>query len=396
MNEACAHCERRRRLLGSLSARLDYRARDPERFWRLLELADSELIDAIGGRRREELHRAYMESSAGTDNANASIDTLCRHSRGYPPGLQSNALAPHALAVRGAGARLAGMLREKVVAIVGTRRATDYGMETARALARDLAVSGVTVASGLSEGIATAAHAGALEAGRPTLTVLASGLDRAAPASCRALCNRIVESGCAISEAPATLPSHYWAMLAGSRTLALLAGLTIVVEAEDRPSELACAHVTQALGKPVAAVPGRLTSSASRGTNLLLMGGAHLIRDSRDALDLLHGAGANTALDPEPEHESEPEIEVDPRLRTVLDRVGAGEDTLPRLMGHDNGTDGLMLALVELELRGLLLRGDGGRYVVGAGARAVQPSRRQRDHRGRPRRKSVPHAHRHR
>ncbi len=371
MNEACAHCERRRRLLGSLSARLDYRARDPERFWRLLELADSELIDAIGGRRREELHRAYMESSAGTNDANASIDSMCRHSLSYPPGLRNSALAPHALAVRGGSARLAELLGETVVAIVGARQATDYGMETARSLARGLAAAGITVASGLSEGIAAAAHAGALEAGGETLSVLASGLDRPAPASCRALCNRIVESGCAISEAPASLPSHYWGVLACSRTLALLAGLTIVVEAEERPWELACAHVTQALGKPVAAVPGRLTSPASRGTNLLLMGGAHLIREPQDALDLLYGVGTREALAPEPEHESTLKAEVEPRLRTVLDRVGAGEDTLPKLAGRASGTDGLMLALIELELRGLLLRGDGGRYVVGAGAQAV-------------------------
>jgi DNA processing protein len=371
MSEACARCERRRWLLGSLSTRLDYRARDPERFWRLLELADRELIDAIGGRRREELHRAHAVSSAGTNDADASNDSVCRHSHMYPAGLRNSALAPHTLAVRGGTRRLAEMLRGKVVAVVGTRRATDYGMETARALARGLAASGVTVVSGLSEGIATAAHAGALEASGRTLTVLASGLDRPTPMSCRALCNRIVESGCAISEAPASLPSHYWSVLACSRTLALLAGLTIVVEAEERPSELACAHVTQALGKPVAVVPGRLTSPASRGSNLLLMGGAHLIRDSRDALDLLHGASADTVLDPEPNHESEPEAEVEPRLRTVLDRVGAGEDTLAKLAERDSGTDGLMLALVELELRGLLLRGDGGRYVVGAGGRAV-------------------------
>ncbi len=368
MSKACARCERRRRLLGSLSVRLDYRARDPERFWRLLELTDSDLIDAIGGHRREELHRAYAASSAGTSDAGASAESMCRHSRTYPSSLRSCALAPHALAIRGGSQRLAGMLRETVVAIVGTRRATDYGMEMARGLARGLAAAGVTVASGLSEGIATAVHAGALEAGKATLTVLASGLDRPAPASCRALCNQILEGGCAISEAPADLPSHYWGVLARARTLALLAELTIVVEADECLSELACAHVAQALGRPVAAVPGRLTSPASRGTNLLLMGGAHLIRQPQDALDLLYGAGVREALDPAPEHESEPETEVEPRLRAVLDRVGAGEDTLAKLAGHTSGTDGLMLALVELELRGLLLRGDGGRYVVGAGA----------------------------
>jgi DNA processing protein len=389
VSEACEHCERRRRLLGSLSARLDYRARDPERFWRLLELADSELIDAIGGRHREELHRAYAGAGAGKDtthaeadakvdtgmNAEVTTESACRHSRAYPPSLQNNALAPRSLAVRDGSRRLARMLSAKVVTIVGTRRATDYGMETARALARGLAASGVTIASGLSEGIAAAAHAGALEANGMTLTVLAGGLDRSVPASCRALYKRILHDGCAISETPADLPSHYWGLFARARTLALLAGLTIVVEAEERPSELACAHVTRGLGKPVAAVPGRLTSPASRGSNALLMGGAHLIREPRDALDLLYGAGVPGALGSEtgPESEANPQSQsaIEPRLQAVLDRVGAGEDTLPKLAARESGRDGLMLALIELELQGLLLRGDGGRYVVGAGAQAM-------------------------
>jgi DNA processing protein len=373
MSDICERCERRRRLLGSLSTRLDFRARDPERFWRLLELAEGELIDAIGGRRREELHREYTWSSASAGTIDRSEDTnsVCRHGDAYPRSLRNSALAPHALAVRGGTGRLTNMLRETVVAIVGTRRATDYGMETARGLARGLAASGVTVASGLSEGIAAAVHSGALEANGATLTAMASGLDRPAPASCRALYSRIVAGGCAISEAPDKLPSHYWGVLARTRTLALLAQLVIVVEAEERPWELACAHVAQTLGKPVAAVPGRLTSPVSRGTNLLLMGGAHLIRNPQDALEVLYESSAGETLDAEPKPKPESEPEIEPRLRTVLDRVGAGEDTLAKLAARDGGPDGLTLALVELELRGLLLRGDGGRYVIGAGAQAA-------------------------
>ena len=107
---------------------------------------------------------------------------------------------PRTLSVRGGIERLTGMLEEKVVAIVGTRRATDYGMETARELARGLAASGVTVASGLAEGIPIAAHSGALEAGGQTLTVTAGGVERCSPTWCAALYRRIVGDGCAISE----------------------------------------------------------------------------------------------------------------------------------------------------------------------------------------------------
>jgi DNA processing protein len=362
MSGCCAQCARRRWLLGMLSAGLDFRARDPARFWRALELADADLIDAIGGRKRAWLHAIYRRWDPEEIDSDAGVESVCRHQCAFPSSLRANVLAPHALSVRGGLTRLAEMSTEVVVAIVGTRRATDYGMETARSLARGLAASGVTVASGLSEGIPVAAHSGALEAQGATFTVMASGLDRCSPASCRALSRRVTSNGCAISEAPVDLPSRPWGVLARARTLALLAQLVIVVEAEQRPWELACAHIAQALGKPVAAIPGRLSSRASQGTNSLLMSGARLIRSPQDALDLLYGVGMREV--------PEPVIEIEPRLQRVLDRVGSGEDTLAKLTARGTKSDGTALALIELELQGLLLRGDGGRYVTRSGVLA--------------------------
>ncbi len=355
MSGACANCARRRWLLGQLSGQLDLRARDPARFWSLLELSDAELIEAIGGRRRDELRAAYKRpESARVDHAE-DRETICRHHRAYPQTLHSGPLAPHMLGVRGGIERLDGMLQGTVVAIVGTRRASDYGMESARGLARGLAASGIAVASGLAEGIAAAAHSGALEAHGATLTVMASGLDRCSPAWCRTLYSRITRSGCAISEAPSNMSLRYWGVLGQARTLALLAHMVIVVEAAQRPSELACARVAEALGKPVAAVPGRVSSPASRGTNSLLMSGARLIRGPRDALDLLYGLNtAEVLIRP---------AEIEPRLATVIERVGDGEDTVAKLTARGIESGEAALALTELELRGLLVRGDGGRYV---------------------------------
>jgi DNA processing protein len=361
MSGSCQRCARRRWLFATLSARLDLCARDPVRFWRLLELTDANLIDAIGGRRRTALHAAYRQFDPEDIDSCEDVESVCRHHRAYPLSLRGNPLAPHVLSLRGGLGRFTEMLDKTVVAIVGTRRATDYGMGTARDLARGLATSGVVVASGLSEGIPVAAHSGALEAHGATFTVMAAGLDRCSPAWCRALYGRVIAGGCAISEAPAGLPSRYWGVLARARTLALLAQLVIVVEAEERPWELACAQVAQALGKPVAAVPGRLSSYASRGTNSLLMSGAQLIRGPQDALDLLYGVGTRKA--------PEPAIEIEPRLRSVFERVGAGENTMEKLTAHGDKPDNIALALVELELQGLLIRGDGGRYVASARAK---------------------------
>jgi DNA processing protein len=355
MSGACANCARRRWLLGQLSGQLDLRARDPTRFWSLLELSDAELIEAIGGRRREELRAAHERPEWAKIDHGEDQQTICRHHRAYPRALYRNPLAPHALSVRGGIGRLDRMLQGTVVAIVGTRRASDYGMESARNLARGLAASGIVVAGGLAEGIAAAAHSGALEAHGATLTTMASGLNRCSPAWCRALYSHITRSGCAISEAPSSLPLRYWGVLGQARTLALLAHMVIVVEAAQRPSELACARVAEALGKPVAAVPGRVSSPASRGTNSLLMSGARLVRGPRDALDLLYGLDTHEL--------PECSIEIEPRLTAVIELVGDGEDTVAKLTARGIESGEAALALTELELRGLLLRGDGGRYV---------------------------------
>ncbi len=106
------------------------------------------------------------------------------------------------LHVAGGIDRMHALLTQPAVAIVGTRRASDYGMEVAYGLARGLAASGITVVSGLAEGIAAAAHQGALQAGARTVTVMAGGVDVASPASWRGLHRRIAAEGCALAELP--------------------------------------------------------------------------------------------------------------------------------------------------------------------------------------------------
>jgi DNA processing protein len=367
MKGVCSQCARRSWLLAKLGVRLDFRTRNIECFWSLLELSDQDLIEAIGGRRREELHAAYEAWEPAQISTQApgeeSLESVCMHHPAYPAILRGDALAPRTLSMRGGTRRLKGMLDEKVVAIVGTRRATDYGMEIARELARGLAASGVTVASGLGEGIPSAVQTGTLEAPAKPLCVIAGSLTRCSPAWCAPLYRRIVGEGCAISELPgsASPRGRAWWQAASDRSLALLAQLTIVVEAGEHPRELACARVAWTRGRYVAAVPGRVSSPASKGTNALLMSGARLVRDTQDALDTLYGVGARIAGETKL---GRPALE--PRLASVLERVGRGEDTLGKLAARGGKTGGLALALTELELRGLLLRGDGGRYVSSA------------------------------
>jgi DNA processing protein len=353
---ACEGCVRRSHLLRELSGPLDFRAGDRDRLIELLALEDRELLQALAGRRTAELC-AWHERFHPGEHPESQVEAVCGHDARYPRGLRG-AQAPRMLYVAGGVDRLAKLAGGPVVAIVGSARASDYGLEMARSLARGLAASGVTVAGGMGDGIARAAHCGALEADGPSVAVIGAGL-RAVPARRRSLCERVRRRGCAVSELPGDTGGRRWGPAASERIVAGLAPLTVVVEAADSSRELAPARIAQALGRTVAALPGRVTSPLSAGTNALLMDGAALVRGPGDALDLL-------SLSPcQPPAEASPPLQtaLTPRLRATLEQVGAGRDTPGKLAGDGGDPEEILLRLSELELMGLLARGDGGRYV---------------------------------
>ncbi len=353
---ACEACLRRSWLLSELSPSLEYQCRDRGRLIDLLTLSDGDLLHAAGGRRREELEARYARFDPSDPLHVEGVEAVCRHDRSFPLAPRDTG-SPHMLHVAGGVRRLEGLMAAPTAAIIGSARATDYGMEMAKSLARGLAASGVTVVGGLSDGIAVAAHAGALEAAGATVAIMPGGLDVACPAKRRSLYERVRRHGCAVAELPCGSPPRHWGQVAGERILARLAQLTVVVEARDTPRELAAARIAQALGSVVAAVPGRVTSPGSGGPHALLTDGAHLVRGPADALELLCDPHAPTV------QPTAPHAEIEPRLRTTLDRVGAGSDTPEKLTNDGQDAGEVLLALSELELMGLLARGDGGRYV---------------------------------
>jgi DNA processing protein len=199
------------------------------------------------------------------------------------PALLAAIPAPPPLWVRGA----LGAGDALALAVVGSRRATPYGLEVAEQLASDLAARGVTIVSGLARGIDAAAHRGALAAGGRTLAVLGCGVDVAYPPEHRALAEEIARAGALVSQfAPGTppLPHHFPVR---NRTLAGLALGVIVVEAAERSGALITAGFAGDLGREVFAVPGRATSPASRGSHDLIRDGATLIRHWTDVVDEL-------------------------------------------------------------------------------------------------------------
>lgn len=357
--DACESCLRRSWLLAELGGPLDFWARDRGRLNELLALGDDELIEAVAGRRRAELRDRHASFVAGELYRPPDVDALCRHDPQYPPTLR-DAGAPWMLYVGGGGGRLKRLAAAPVVLIDGSRRASDYGIEMARSLGRGLAAAGVTVVSGTGDGIALAAQTAALEADGRTVAVLDGGIGVSPPARRRWLYERVARRGCAMSELPCERHGRIWGAVASERTRVRLSALTVVVEATDAERELATARRAQELGRTLAAVPGRVTSPLSSGTNALLMEGAAMVRGPRDVLELLYPLSVPT---PSMSVQAT-ELRLTARLRTMLERVGAGCDTPEKLTSEGVGLEDALLALTELELMGLLGRGDGGRYVA--------------------------------
>jgi DNA processing protein len=202
----------------------------------------------------------------------------------YPKSLFEIADPPPFLYVRG---ELRS--REPAIAIVGSRRATTYGLLTTGRLAEALGRHGVTVVSGMARGVDTAAHKGALTAGGRTTGVLGCGIDKVYPPENRTLFAEMAEKGCLVSEFPlGTLP------LAENfpRRNRIISGLSqgvLVVEATENSGSLITAQYALEHGRDVFAVPGNISFATSRGTNRLIKQGAKLVDCVEDILEELPG-----------------------------------------------------------------------------------------------------------
>src|SRR6266852_3700173 len=173
------------------------------------------------------------------------------------------------------------------LAIVGARDATPYGVEVAERLAGELGARGVTIVSGLARGIDAAAHRGALDAGGRTLAVLGCGIDVVYPPENRALARAIEAQGALVSQFARGAPALAGHFPARNRTLAGLCLGVVVVEAAERSGALITAGFAGDLGREVFAVPGRITSATSAGTNRLIQDGAKLVTCWQDIVSEL-------------------------------------------------------------------------------------------------------------
>ncbi len=227
----------------------------------------------------------------------AGSHLIAWHDDDYPASLRHVPSPPPFLFVSGRK----DLLWHPQIAIVGTRKPSAGGLETAHQFAAYLARQGYAVTSGLASGIDAAAHDAALQAGT-TIAALATGPDMAFPRSNEALYERIRESGTLITEHPPGVPALRCHFPARNRLIAGLAQGTLVIEAAIRSGALITARLTAELGKDVMAVPGSIRNPVAFGCHQLIREGAFLVAQPEEVEHILRSSRQLPAPPPETAH----------------------------------------------------------------------------------------------
>lgn len=281
----------------------------------------------------------------------------------------------------------------KALAVVGSRRASPYGISVCETFSRSLAAEGFCIISGMALGIDAVAHWTALESGGRTIGVLGTGLDRVYPQANSLLFERIPSQGALVSEFPfGTLPLA-WNFPRRNRLISGMALGVLVIEASERSGTAITVRMALEQGREVFAVPGDIRSPTSRGTHRLIKDGAKVAESVQDILDelclrVVHetppGSNRNPpgtmeeqrdfaevnptfsegGRDRGPAHETRPRLALCDHASTVLQMIGDEGTSVERLVLR-TGWPAAKIAglLTELELLGKVQKLRGNRYV---------------------------------
>jgi DNA processing protein len=322
------------------------------------ELAGRAKISERASRALEELQRAFDPGRMQERLAAKGIEAITPVDEAYPGPLRSIPDPPPAVFV-------SGVVPDTVsVALVGSRKASATGIETARALGLALSERGVCVVSGLALGVDAAAHEGAVEAGGPTVGVLGCGIDVVYPRRNRGLFQSVRRHGALISEYYLGEAPLAWRFPARNRIIAGLVATVVVVEAPELSGALITARHALDAGRDVWAVPGPPGVRECRGSNGLLADGAGVLWDIPEFVDLVAreqrvpvADRASAAVQSLPSGLEDTEA-------TVLRGVGfepSGVDAVAKRSGVEMPE--VLTALALLELKGFVSRNSVGAYV---------------------------------
>ena len=332
----------------------------------LRSLVDADVVHALT--RRDPPQAGQLAATLGwLDGASADVprDVVVLGDPRYPTLLLESTDPPLLLFTLGR----VELLSNTGIAIVGSRKASPQGLENAYEFARDLSEHGLTIVSGMAEGIDGAAHEGGMAGPGSTIAFVGTGLDRVYPAAHGKLMRRIAEQGLVASEYPLGTVPHAFNFPRRNRLIAGIARGTLVVEAAIKSGSLITARLALECGREVFAIPGSIHAEQSRGCHRLIQEGAKLVESGADVLNELRIAAPRVAL-PAALSACQPSLFT---AMPAVDEESDGPDgALRAALGHDPVTfdvlsartgmasDQLAARLLDLELAGVVERLPGG------------------------------------
>jgi DNA processing protein len=345
-----------------LSRRLLSAFKTPENIFSM-PLEELRRVEGVGGNRAKSIACFDRWDAVEKEIENAgkhNISLVTINDDRYPDGLRRIHNAPFVLYVKGDRQET----DKYAVSIVGSRKATEYGMLAAERMGYKLASIGLTVVSGMARGIDTAAHKGALRAGGRTIAVLGSGLDIPYPASNCELMKKIADSGSVISEFPlGTRPSKE-NFPRRNRIISALSMGVIVIEATLDSGSLITVGYALEQGKDVFAVPGNITSENSRGTNDLIKKGAKLVENAEEVINEM-GPQIKGILREDRSETDELMFSMTEDERTLYSYLGADPKHIDAIIREtDMATGKALSTLLSLELKGVIRQTEGKHFSL--------------------------------
>lgn len=266
------------------------------------------------------------------------VDIITILDEGYPKNLKEIFTPPVVLYVR-------GELKpedELSIAIVGSRRATDYGRRATKEVAEGLAEAGITIVSGLALGLDAEAHKAAITKKSRTIAVLANGLDQIYPLTNKPIGDKILENGAIISEQPIGMPPLKQNFPARNRIISGLSLGMLVTEAGDKSGTLYTANFALEQNRLIYAIPGPIYNPLAHGPNNLIKMGAKPVTSAEDILEDL-------GIEAAPAKKALPETPDEVMIFEILENEAKHIDEITRLSEKTSGEISRILTMMEIK-----------------------------------------------
>lgn len=332
-------------------------------------------MDSGAAARFVKARRGFSAQRARDTLRDSGLRFIAHGSAHYPRALTDLPHPPAGLFARAGESGLSPLQNAPRVTIVGTRKATAYGLRAADTFAEAFTKAGAAVISGMALGVDGRAHQAALDAGGHTVAVLGCGADVIYPPRHRWLYEAVARGGAVLSELPPGHPPSRWTFLQRNRILAALGDAVLVVEGGLTSGAMHTAGEAASLGRPVYAVPGPVGVENHKGCNMLLYDGATPAVDPELTVEDFYmrtriergerrrptgvaeharGASASGAL---------PGLAVTGR-ESILEAVAERACSVDSLVARTGmSARALSAALVELELAGYVTRAGPGLFI---------------------------------